>query len=256
MTSVSRILSVAKSQVNQHFPKESPYAAWYKFNVDESVSVNDPFCAMFVSWCADRIGLWKNDFPIHAYTPSGAKWFKDRGLWRDGTKGIAAGDIVYFDFPDNINRIQHVGIVESVVGNGSIITIEGNTSSTVNGSQHNGRTVARKVRGPYIVGYGRPNYSDRYVVSEPRETNTVKVENVDMLIVDLSKVTSDSKTWIRGNKHVDNLQGLLNAAGYVVSIDNVGGPKTRDAVMAFQSKAKLVTDKCVGPKTWKALIEW
>lgn len=42
---------------------------------------------------------------------------------------------------------------------GSVNTIEGNTSSTAAGDQRNSGTCARKRRKAYIVGYGRPKYS-------------------------------------------------------------------------------------------------
>ena len=56
---------------------------------------------------------------LHAH---GAAWFKARRRWRDDPK---PGDIVFFNFPgDGVDRISHVGIVESVRPDGSIVTIE------------------------------------------------------------------------------------------------------------------------------------
>jgi surface antigen len=46
-------------------------------------------------------------------------------------------------------RVDHVGIVESVNGDGSIYTIEGNTSNNI---------VERRHRKSMIAGYGRPHY--------------------------------------------------------------------------------------------------
>lgn len=125
---------------------DSEYCRWYP--------MNGYWCAMFVSWCAASAGAL-DIIPKHAATTAGATWFKNRGQWGNGTTGIRRGDIVYFKFAGNSNFVNHVGIVESVNSDGSINTIEGNTSG---GGGRSGGTVARKTRRSNIVGYGRPAY--------------------------------------------------------------------------------------------------
>ena len=144
-----QVVRVAASQIGYYDPPgggRSKFESWY--------GLSGPWCAMFQSWCAAQVGAL-DIIPKHAYTPSGADWFRARGRWHNGIAGARRGDLVYFNFPDNLNRIQHVGIVESVNSDGSVNTIEGNTSSV---SQTNGGHVARKRRKAYIVGYGRPAY--------------------------------------------------------------------------------------------------
>lgn len=114
------------------------------------------WCAMFVTYVASAAGA-QAVIPAHAYTPSGVNWFKAKKQWHAGLKGVRAGDIVYFNF-GNLGRVSHIGIVESVNKDGSVNTIEGNTSSRAAGDQRNSGTVARKRRKAYIVGYGRPAY--------------------------------------------------------------------------------------------------
>lgn len=71
-----------------------------------------------------------------------------------------------------------------------------------------------------------------------------------------------SATPVRG-RHVDNLQGLLLAAGYGPAglvgphgrPDGVAGKATRSAVGDFQTRSGLKVDHVVGPRTWRALIE-
>lgn len=144
----TQVLRLARSQLGY---REGPnndtkYGRWYGQN-------HQPWCAMFISWLA-RFGDAATIIPKHAYTPSGAKWFKDRGRW--GTKP-RVGAIVYFNFPgDGVDRISHVGIVEKVNADGSIITIEGNTNDS--GSRE-GNGVYRKQRRVGIVGYGYPDYA-------------------------------------------------------------------------------------------------
>lgn len=155
--SIDQIINRAASQIGGYFPGNSPYGVWYGDRHGE-VYDNAQFCAMGLSWVfAHEGGL--DIFPEHAYTPSGANWFKSKGQWSNGLSGVRRGDIVFFDFPGAPNRISHVGIVESVNGDGSVNTIEFNTSGTAAGDQRNGRVVARKRRKSYIVGYGRPAYS-------------------------------------------------------------------------------------------------
>jgi peptidoglycan hydrolase-like protein with peptidoglycan-binding domain len=53
---------------------------------------------------------------------------------------------------------------------------------------------------------------------------------------------------------VTDLQNLLRAKGYTYVIaDGTFGPKTKQAVIEFQTKSKLKADGIVGTQTWAAL---
>lgn len=146
------VINKAVSQIGYNKPVNSTtkYGLWYGIPTGQ-------WCAMFVSWVANEADAL-DIIPKHAYTPSGVNWFKARGQWHNGIAGIKRGDIAYFDFPGLPNRVSHIGIVETVHSDGSVTTIEGNTSGTVGGDQRNGGVCARKRRKAYIVGYGRPKY--------------------------------------------------------------------------------------------------
>lgn len=152
VATAAAVISIAKAELGY---KESPagsnstkFNRWY-YGSD----VRAPWCAAFVSWVLDQAGV---DGYRHVYTPSGVAIFKNAGRWHDGTAGIQAGDVAYFDFPDSVYRVQHVGFVTGPVKNGTIPTIEGNTSVT---SDDNGGEVQARVRPiSYVVGYGRPLY--------------------------------------------------------------------------------------------------
>lgn len=177
----SKVLSVAAKELGNYYPRpngKSKYGLWYEKKKGVKGFATAPWCAMFVSWCADQAGA-TDIIPIHAYTPSGADWFKKRKQWH--TRGGQPGDIVYFKFSGN--RIHHVGIVEKANSNGTYTVIEGNTSGTVNGDQRNGGVVARKIRKSGIVGFGRPKYAP--------ENPPVRV---DLVEVDVQTVTIKKKT--------------------------------------------------------------
>ena len=86
---------------------------------------------------------------------------------------------------------------------------------------------------------------------------------VSMLTIDLRQAELQPVT----GKDVRTLQGLLNlflTAGDVgedgtpiapLTVDGEAGVKTKQAVLALQTAAHLVTDAVVGPLTWKSLIE-
>jgi peptidoglycan hydrolase-like protein with peptidoglycan-binding domain len=50
------------------------------------------------------------------------------------------------------------------------------------------------------------------------------------------------------------LQQLLRARKHPVAVDGIFGPKTQEAVKAFQKEKGLSADGIVGPKTWPKLI--
>jgi hypothetical protein len=149
MTTVNAVLSRARSQLGVHEnpagSNQTPYSAWY--------GSRGPWCGMFVSWIFYHAGLPLPATTVKgfAYTPSGAAWFQRRGKW---TRTPRPGYVVFFDWPgDGVDRISHVGIVEAVRADGSVITIEGNTGTAYGGS------VMRRVRRSGIVGYGIPDYA-------------------------------------------------------------------------------------------------
>lgn len=111
------------------------------------------WCATFVVAMARRVGI---KLPSEsAYTPHMANGLAPL------QKVPQPGDLAFFNFPgDGVNRIQHVGIVESVdFLKAEVTCIEGNTSPGIAGSQANGGGVWRRTR-PFnhVVGFGRPAY--------------------------------------------------------------------------------------------------
>jgi CHAP domain-containing protein len=149
-----QILNVFRAELgtveNPRGSNQTPYGVWYGWN-------GVPWCMIFQSWAFDQ----RQALPLiggkFAYTPAAAAWFESVGRW-SATPQV--GSLAFFDFPDDVDRIQHVEIVEEVRADGRIVTIGGNTSSDTEGSQDNGGGVYRRVRSTvHVVGYGHPDYS-------------------------------------------------------------------------------------------------
>lgn len=112
------------------------------------------WCAIFQWW-----GLVLKSALNHiksAYTPTVAEWYRAQGRFGKEPK---VGALVFFNFPDSLDRIQHIGIVERI-DTDTVTTIEGNTSAGSLGSQDDGGGVYRRKRNrdSSIVGYAYPNY--------------------------------------------------------------------------------------------------
>ncbi len=128
------------------------YGEWYGLNYM-------PWCAMFVSWCANEVGVLGNIIPRHSACDDGMDWFRDRGQFYfgsfyGGTYTPKRGDIVYFGAPRNDGSYDstHVGIIYKV--DDKIHVIEGNSSYKV-------QTVSYSMDIKYVLGYGVPNYAER-----------------------------------------------------------------------------------------------
>lgn len=147
--------------------KEVGFIEGPKENQTHYQKVNQPWCGAFVNWVAKKAGV---DIPNCVYTPAGATSFKSKGQWIENSSKAKPqkGDVVFFDFPnDGIERISHVGIVVSDNGDGTVTTIEGNTTHDRKGDQRNGGEVCIKIRAfkknkknlaISVVGFGRPEF--------------------------------------------------------------------------------------------------
>jgi hypothetical protein len=87
-----------------------------------------PWCAQFVSWCAKQAGtpLGEAGQGFQA-VEAVAAWAQRTGRWQPAGSGVGgpeSGDVIVWGG-------EHIGLVESVDPDGSIHTIEGNSSNAV-----------------------------------------------------------------------------------------------------------------------------
>jgi hypothetical protein len=194
------------------------------------------------AWCDQAITYWArhsgNAGAVlpggdRAYTVWHAQDFQKAGRWHSGTTASVdqakPGDIVFFDWgaTNSVGAIDHVGLVEVVLGGGRLQTIEANTSDA----------VSRRVRDASVIaGYGRPAYGG----------GNWKEDMVKKL-PELSKGDT--------GEHVESLQGLLLARSHPeVSMTGKFDSKTEAAVRAVQRWGGVDDDGVVGPKTWPVLL--
>ena len=132
------------------------YGAWY--------GMQEMWCAMFVSWCADRAGISTDTVPSHAYTPDGLSWFAARGQAYTRAEVQSRkytprpGDLIYFKTSRNAKTTNHIGIITDYSG-GRVYTVEGNVGAA--GRLTNGGMVAEHsypISNTYIVFICAPNY--------------------------------------------------------------------------------------------------
>ena len=125
-----RALAVAKSQlgVTEQPPgsNNGPQISMYRSAVAGSYA-GAPWCAYFVSWAAAQAGapLGPNGQGLGSVAEI-TDWAKSTGRF---TETPQPGDLILFG-------TEHVGIVESVNPDGTLTTVEGNTSNGVYERQH------------------------------------------------------------------------------------------------------------------------
>ncbi len=228
------------------------------------MTYSDPWCAAFVSACAQVLGLTKTVFPECGCIPM-INLYKQHGRWmEDDAYRPQPGDVIFYDWEDsgggdNVGASDHVGLVTGVDG-GVISIIEGNCGNAV-------RYTARKINSRYIRGYGLPDYasmadgieeppgvviipdedtsSDADASPSPGGEGCCMVELPVLMVGDVGEA-------------VRAAQILLEKRGFKcgwMGCDGEFGDKTQSAVGKFQRSRGLETDGVIGPLTWAALIK-
>ena len=240
------------------FTKNAGSNNYTKYNRDMkawagSANLKDQWCQNFVDWCfVKAYGLTAAKALLGGftnYTPTGANWFKKRGLYTMRGKGTPQpGDVIYF-YSTAKGRIGHVGIVEKV-GGGKVYTIEGNTSGASSLVTNGGgvRAKSYSLKSTYIDGYGRPPYASVNPSGEAQSTITPAptAQKLGDRILKNGMSGADVK----------ELQSDLIRLGYNLGkwgADGDFGDCTELAVKRFQTQEDLVPDGEFGPLSLAAL---
>lgn len=231
------IVNVALSQKGYKKSGGTVYGAWYD-SVKGTHFVNEAWCAMFVSWCANQAEISQDVLTYRSYVPNMVSDFKGRGQWHDRNYTPSRGDIII------VNSSGHVGIVTGVSGN-TVYTIEGNKTSLGSACGTDSYTIGSS----YITGYGTPNYND------------VPLPNDDELGIEYPRPQVSSTVWLGKNgitsgNYVKWLQTALNKADNAgLVVDGQFGSGTTTAVKNFQAKYGLTQDGQAGTATINKLVE-
>ena len=104
-------------------------------------------------WCAAAVATWWQEAGLE--TPNGGascdnwmNWGKSKGYWSTKPK---IGAAILYGKPSDAN---HIGIVSAVLPNGSIMTIQGNTSGA--GFNENGCGCFQKISKKNYLGFVIP----------------------------------------------------------------------------------------------------
>lgn len=238
MTIPADILHIASRQIGY---KESPpgtnrnkFGVWYGMD-------GQPWCAMFVSYCFYQAGLVLliTTSKGFAYCPYGVQWFKQKGRF---DKRPQLGDVVFFDWGGD-GIADHVGIVETVNSNGSVTTIEGNTS---NSNNSNGGEVMRRVRWlNSIQGFGHPAYngiSSRIAAKIPPHPSWPGK------MIQLSSPPF-------GSQDVMKWQQQMIFRGWNLAASGIFDERSHEILEQFQREKQLEVDGVLGPMAWNAAWE-
>lgn len=220
--------------------------------------------AAFLSapWCQMAITAWARDSGTaaavlpkgdRAYTVYHARDGEQLGRWHVGTvasilRYAEPGAVVFFDwrFSDVIDAIDHVGLVEKVLPDGRVQTIEANT----------GDAVKRRVRSASVIaGFWLPAYTSPAKPTPKPTASEVIVQQLPALKLGDGRAVGDPIRW-----HVKTLHYLLMARDAVQAVDLVGVPDTTFApihasgVRTVQKRAGLPETGRVDGPTWAALL--
>lgn len=128
-TGIEKFIQTARYELSLGFKEDAasnitPYGEWYKMN-------RNPWCAMFVSWCAYQAGILNTIVPKYALCAAGAQWYRNHHRYFEKETGYISspGDIVFFRNVNN-GRMDHTGIVIDT-DSFMIHTIEGNVGNAV-----------------------------------------------------------------------------------------------------------------------------
>ncbi|MBR3836130.1 MAG: InlB B-repeat-containing protein [Clostridia bacterium] len=147
------IVEVAKTQIG--------CTDKYKYNNPNGYA----WCAFFVVWCARQANIDSSIIRTSGVACADSGYLNVPYYSRT-SHSPQSGDLVFFNWPSTSDSWDHVGIVEYVESNGTVHTIEGNSSNRVKRCSYSANGTSESNRLSSIRGYGVPNYLNNQPVNE------------------------------------------------------------------------------------------
>lgn len=191
------------------------------------------WCAIFVSYCANKAGVSTSIVPKYSKCSVGKDWFVKKGLFKQkGNYTPKRGDIVFF-----LNNRSHTGIVEKVSGN-TLHTIEGNTSDKVARRTY---SLSNKA----ITGYGTPKYKN----SRSKNSSVSVGKELDQLKNIINKRKNKSKV----EDYIGNV--IYNHANIKVKLVVEGAKGKFEVPVLEDMKVTLERVASPGKLTFKTIFD-
>ena len=152
--SAAELVKIAAGEIGKESTNNNKYNDWYwGFG-------GYPWCAAFVSWCADQAGISTNIIPKDAAcTSMYSKITTQLGGSAHDEKDAKPGDIIFYSSSGSTSSLDHVGIVEERTNDG-ITTIEGNTGYHDGATGVTERHTGVKSTSGWYAYIARPAYDD------------------------------------------------------------------------------------------------
>jgi hypothetical protein len=272
MTITSKILATAKAEVGTketfaggHWVNDSKYNKWFGRIPGYGRNGYDyPWCAVFVSWVADKAGA-ASLYPRTAGCATAVAWFKARGRFSEYP---AIGAQVFYGAGGG----THTGLVYDY-DDTYVYSYEGNTNTSGSAEGDGVYAKKRRRRDAYVYGYGLPKFPEGIVSADPAFKN----EHPDKVTAPPAKPDTPAKPadrapdkWLTVTGtlpelrhgmtgwYVGWLQRNLNRFGHGLTVTSVYDDATAKAVNAFYAKElgyKTTTKgKVFGAGGWRRVL--
>lgn len=255
---MTMLIELAREDLGAH--EEPPGSNITRFGQELSFTPA-AWCMQWVSHVLRRAGM---DMPREAqHTRMGwssvgffLNWARSAG-WVVGEP--QPGDLVCFDWDGNHYWPDHIGLIEDLLENGALLTIEGNALhgvlAPVDGA---GDQVGQHVRARNneIMAFIRPRLAGVPEVI-PASFRPLPGPAVARNITPYPKLTRGVllRRGTHGSDHVALWQQRMKQRGWRISVDGDYGPQTEGVCRKFQTEKHLEIDGIVGPKSWAAAWE-
>ena len=189
-----KFVNYVLSQVGykEGYNNDNKYGKYFNLN-------NEPWCCLFISYCARMTNIPTNIIPTFAECGNGYNFFKERNEIYNYPE---YGDIVFFKPTIKGAISSHVGVVVEVNDN-YIKTVEGNASNNTDGVY---KMTYRKDYNKFL-GFGRPAYTSDSKINAIYQTYDNK-----------------TKCWLPSIKNYNN----IDSNGYAGIIgDSMGGLRVK-----------------------------